>query len=360
MAFRDPDDAFLAHDLSQLLWAIQGRARLLARRLAPADAEAVDTIAEHAAAAAALLADHATLRPCADLADAARRAWLQAHDRAVARGQTVTCAWRPPPSAPAIGLPEVALRRILANLFANALDAQAGSGRLTCDAQVADRGTVVITVQDGGPGLPQDLRARLFEPGVSGSGQPGRGLGLAGARSLARRWGGDLAVGTSSGGARFLLSLPVADEAAAIAVDGDDANGAPSGPLRLLVVDDEAAVSEMLGELLAADGHRVTLAASATAARASFRAGAYEVVLIDLGLLDGSGADLAVALRLADPTLAVILMTGWGCERELAGCPADAADLTAVKPLDLPQLRRLLARAQRLADGRRRGRDEEV
>ena len=87
MTARDSDFAYLAHDLSQLLWAIQGRARALATRVGD-EADAVRAIAEDAAAAAAMLADRS--EPVADPAAVVAAAWRQSCDRAAARGREVT------------------------------------------------------------------------------------------------------------------------------------------------------------------------------------------------------------------------------------------------------------------------------
>lgn len=113
------------------------------------------------------------------------------------------------------------LHRILANLFRNARQAiehqegRAGAGRVevTLEAQGA---TSIIRVADNGPGIPDRVRERLFQP-FAGSGRPdGAGLGLAIARELALGHGGDLTLaGTGPDGAVFELRLPGAPTRAA-------------------------------------------------------------------------------------------------------------------------------------------------
>lgn len=108
------------------------------------------------------------------------------------------------------------LHRILVNLMRNAREAieadpeRAGRGRVRVTAQLED-GQVAIRVRDDGPGLPERVRERLFEPFV-GSGRPGgAGLGLAIARELAEAQGGELALeATGPEGATFRLRLPAA------------------------------------------------------------------------------------------------------------------------------------------------------
>lgn len=366
MASKEREFAYLIHDLSQLLWAIQGRARALASQLATPAADAVALIAADAAAAAAMLADWtgktASAAAVADPAAVAADAWRQALDQAAARAPLASYRWEGPGKTPAVAVPAATLRRILGNLLANAVEAQPDGGAVVCEASAAG-GVLQLTVRDEGPGVPAALSRRLFEPGVSSSTAAGRGLGLAGAREQARNYGGELAYAESPRGGCFVLTLPLAvatrpglpeSLAGTQAVGPVEALAAEvDSALRVLVVDDERPVCEMLHELLLAEGHRPTVVSEADAALAQLAAARYDVVLIDLGLGAGAGSELAAAVRRCDPALAVIMITGWGREHELAACSPACVDLTGVKPVDLPQLRQLLARAAELTAARR-------
>ncbi len=347
LAQRDPEFAYLAHDLSQLLWAIQGRARALAVRLG-SDAAPALSIADDAAAAAAMLADSGDA--VADPVITAAAAWRQAGDHATARtGGTSRVVWGGPETAPPVAIPAHALRRILGNLFANAIEAMPDGGRVVWEASIeSDR--VRIAVQDTGSGVAPDVRSRLFEVGAT-SGKPGgHGLGLASSRTLARRFGGDLVHCETETGTRFELDLPAADSAPLIDLD----NG-PTGQnsLRILVADDELPVREMLADLLGSEGHEVTLAADHDAVLARWESERYDAALIDLGLPGRDGVEVARSLRQRDPALAVVVLTGWGREKELATLDPGLVDFTATKPIDLPLLRQLLGRAARLTAARR-------
>lgn len=349
MPHRDPDFAYLAHDLSQLLWAIQGRARALSERLGP-EAAAARAIAEDAATAAAMLSEAG--ETVADPVVVAEAAWRQTRDRAAAQGfaaARVTCDG--PAAAPPVAMPAHALRRILGNLFANAVEAMPDGGRVTWDARREDQ-RVRIAVQDTGPGIAPALGRRLFTDGASAGKEGGHGLGLAGSRVLARRFGGDLVQRQTDGGACFEIDLPVAAAEPAPEPAADPADRPPIA-LRILVADDEPPVREMLADLLASEGHAAELAADHDAALACWASGRYDAALIDLGLPGRDGADLARSLRDREPTLALIMLTGWGREHELEGLGPELADFTATKPIDLPQLRRLLERAARLTAARR-------
>ena len=105
-----------------------------------------------------------------------------------------------------------AIHQAVVNLAVNAIDAvpeRTGVIRLRAERD-ADPNFVVIAVEDNGPGLPESVRARGFEPFVSTKGQRGTGLGLAVSRRLAERHGGELRLdGSFTGGTRLELRLPI-------------------------------------------------------------------------------------------------------------------------------------------------------
>ena len=106
------------------------------------------------------------------------------------------------------------LHRILVNLFRNAREAVEAGGLSRGSVRLAGAvtpGETIVDIADTGPGVPERLRERLFQP-FAGSARPGgAGLGLAIARELARAHGGDLLLAqTSLGGATFELRLPTA------------------------------------------------------------------------------------------------------------------------------------------------------
>jgi signal transduction histidine kinase len=93
----------------------------------------------------------------------------------------------------------------LANLCLNAFDA--GAGTVSVERTAAPHDQLALAVIDNGPGIAPALRARVFEPFVSGR-PGGTGLGLAVARGIVERHGGELRLADSTTGCRFELSLP--------------------------------------------------------------------------------------------------------------------------------------------------------
>jgi signal transduction histidine kinase len=108
---------------------------------------------------------------------------------------------------PKVGLSDDALRQVVLNLSMNAIDAVGDGGAVRLRA-VSERDGVAVTVSDTGPGIPEALRARVFEPFFSTRSEGPGGLGLAITRRLVEGAGGDIVVASSDGGAEFRLFLP--------------------------------------------------------------------------------------------------------------------------------------------------------
>jgi signal transduction histidine kinase len=110
------------------------------------------------------------------------------------------------------------LRQVVYNLLFNALDAQPNGGHITVTLGPDRGGTggLILTVKDGGPGIPPELESRIFEPFVSTK-ATGLGLGLSVCRRIAESHGGTLTAASSSEGAVFTLTLPAARTAEVLA-----------------------------------------------------------------------------------------------------------------------------------------------
>jgi len=121
------------------------------------------------------------------------------------------------PGLPAVGLSHERLVQVLLNLLMNAADAlDERGGHVRVDADRGAEGRLRIVIEDDGPGVPEAVRAHLFEPFVTTKDVgKGTGLGLAVCRGLVEAAGGTIELdddGGELGGARFVLDLPVAGE----------------------------------------------------------------------------------------------------------------------------------------------------
>jgi signal transduction histidine kinase len=204
--------ASLVHDLRNPLAAICGSAEmLLAANLAPADTMRVTSNIHRAARRMGdLLAEFA--RFTRGHAEAIERCNLRAilvascEAAGLAERDGIELLLDVPPQIE-IPLARARMDRVFLNLIANALEAMPAGGAIRITAsEVGD--AVLIEVEDTGPGIPVEIRHRLFEPFVTSGKKQGLGLGLTLSRQTVRDHGGDLWTEPAAG-ARFVMSLPL-------------------------------------------------------------------------------------------------------------------------------------------------------
>jgi two-component system NtrC family sensor kinase len=208
------------------------------------------------------------------------------------------------------------LHQVLLNLIINAqqsLQERPGPRRIRVTSQFDAKGDVVrVTVADNGPGIPAAVRARVFEPyfttkpiGV------GLGVGLAVSLGIVEAHGGSLSVECpEEGGAVFTITLPVGAVHAKVPVVGP-AWRANAGR-KILVVDDEPEIRDMLSEILTAAWHRVTAVASGREALERLTVERYDVIVTDIRMPDIDGRALYQEIERRWPGMGVrvIFVTG--------------------------------------------------
>ena len=152
---------------------------------------------------------------------------------------------------------------------------------------------------------------------------------------------------------RDVLGPPAAPEPMPAAVPAAVPTPAPStatGGARILVVDDEPGLVNLVSEILRGDGHAVTIAASGEEALERLTAVSFDLVIVDLALGAGlSGWDVAAHVRAQQPGARVVLATGWGTV-DLEEARAAGIETVLPKPYQIAELRRLAAPAA-LRDG---------
>ncbi len=193
-----------------------------------------------------------------------------------------------------------------------------------------------LTVRDTGIGMDTATLARVFEPYFTTKGiGEGSGLGLAVVHGIVTGWGGRISVTSEPGrGSTFEVRLPRETAAAEAAVPPP--NGAlPRGTERVLVVDDEPTLTEVLQGMLEALGYRVTVTNDSGDALAKVRAapGAFDLVITDQTMPHLTGAALTRELLRLRPDLPVLLYTGHGEVLDQAGAREAGARGLLHKPV---------------------------
>ncbi|NTU60266.1 MAG: PAS domain-containing protein, partial [Deltaproteobacteria bacterium] len=211
------------------------------------------------------------------------------------------------------------LHQVLLNLCTNAGYAMQERGGVLTVAlghapEKGDGRWLRLSVRDTGPGIPPAVLGRIFEPYFTTKpAGKGTGLGLAVVQGVVTNLGGTVSVESRPGeGTTFEVLLPEADRAALSVVL--DLPEAPRGEgQRVLVVDDEPAIREVVERVLLSLGYRVTACAGSAEALAAFGAdpGAFDAVLTDYTMPGMNGLDLAAELMRLRPDLPVLLGTGY-------------------------------------------------
>ncbi len=244
----------------------------------------------------------------------------------------------------------VRLVQILANLLNNAAIYTERGGRIEVRTRRQD-GTVLISVQDNGPGIAANDLNRIFEVFSRGErsstrGQGGLGIGLALARNLAEMHGGSITVESNGArqGSEFTVHLPLATTQAP---QPDAAISAPTGlPMkRILVVDDNKDAADSLAMILRHLGADVRLANDGAEALETFKTYGPAVVLLDIGMPGMDGYEVARRIRngFPDRRTALVALTGWGQEEDRRKAREAGFDHHLVKPVELDELQRILA-----------------
>ena len=184
---------------------------------------------------------------------------------------------------------------------------------------------VKVTVTDRGPGVPEEIATRIFDPYFTSKPQAS-GLGLAITYSIIKKHGGLLHLEKSSPeGATFVFYLPAARTLATGNADGQSPQ--PSSPLshqRVLVMDDEPAIRELTTQLLATLGYEVTavpdgLEAIRAYERALRRGEQFKAVILDATVRGGLGGVATIErLRGMDPHVNAIICSGYSDEAALS------------------------------------------
>ena len=228
--------------------------------------------------------------------------------------------------------------QVLLNLAVNARDAMAGSGTLEISTFNAGD-EVVLEVADTGTGMDEATRSRIFEPFFTTKdvGQ-GTGLGLSTVYGVVTQSGGTIDVRSAPGeGTTFSIRLPATDRVEAVKPDVDVAG--TTAAERILVVDDEQIVRDLLAHTLRRQGYDVEVAAGARDARAL--EGPWDLLLTDVVMPEMDGVELA---RHVDARR-VLFMSGYD-QRALA----ESAGAFLQKPFSGDELARSI---RALLDGSR-------
>jgi PAS domain S-box-containing protein len=259
------------------------------------------------------------------------------------------------PGMPPLVADRTRLVQVCTNLLNNAAKYTPPGGELLLEALVEDN-AVLLRVRDNGIGIAPDLLPHMFDLFTQGERSPDRaqgglGLGLALVKSLVELHGGSVSAYSAGPGqgSEFTLRLPLSaqqqeDAGRHEALQNAGATATPAS--RLMLVDDNVDAANTLAMLLELQGYAVSVEYRAHDALARAAREAPRVCLLDIGLPDMDGYELARRLR-AQPSTAdaiLIALTGYGQAQDRERSELAGFDHHLVKPVEIGQLTALLAR----------------
>lgn len=259
------------------------------------------------------------------------------------------------------------LREVLVNMVFNAIDAMPEGGTLSLTTRTVNE-SVIIKVVDTGIGMYPEVRSRIFDPFFTTKGKAGLGLGLAVSFGIIRRHGGNIEVESRYGsGTEFRITLPLAKLAdKSVAEVETTVPGLPQPTpstsvaqherpqTRLLVVDDEDFVRDLLHEILEGEHCDVYLAESGSEALSLFREVEFDGVFTDVGMPGMSGWELAREIRQLNTRIPIAVITGWG---EAVGSneqKAAGVNWVIAKPFTADRIAELVREIDRLGGSARK------
>ena len=258
------------------------------------------------------------------------------------------------------------LQSTIVNIMVNARDAMPQGGRLTLETSNAriddgyfdDSGEaiepgryVLIAISDNGIGIPNVAKSRVFEPFYTSKkiGE-GTGLGLSMVQGFVRQSGGAARIYSEVGtGTTVKLYFPAVerDDLTQLPPAGPAPSSTPQNNIRLLVVDDQFEVLNLLVRILSAEGYTVLPVANGDAALELFtRDPQFDLLLTDIVMPgDLQGPALAKAIRSIDDTIPVVFLTGYAAEATIHGNGLRSTDIRLMKPVSRNDLLKAVSKA---------------
>lgn len=247
-----------------------------------------------------------------------------------------------PSMVPAFQADPVRLTQVVTNLLTNAAKYTDAGGLIDLSARI-DGETLILSVKDSGVGISADALAKIFQifsqvDDTLSRADGGLGIGLALTKGLVELHGGVIEARSDGPqlGSEFVVRIPMFSLAPSQTGPSSVALTEPSVDRRVLVADDNRDAAESLALLLELAGYEVRVASSGQAAVTLARAFRPEIAIIDIGMSDMDGYEVAQSLRREPWSVGLVLiaLTGWGQDTDRDRARAAGFDHYLTKPVD--------------------------
>jgi len=232
------------------------------------------------------------------------------------------------------------LREVFTNLINNAIDAIAQGGSIKIRTFKEDS-HISIKIEDTGVGIANDRKDRIFDPFFTTKGVQSTGLGLSVSYGIINRHQGTITVDSVEGeGTTFTIKLPISEKV----IEKEQVKPMPEEQkkARILVVEDEEEVRDILSAILMKGGHQVETASDGSKGIKLFEKKEFDLVFTDLGMPGMSGWQVAEKIKSINRRVPVALITGWNVELKKSELRESGVDLIVYKPFEVNQVLRLV------------------
>jgi signal transduction histidine kinase/ActR/RegA family two-component response regulator len=242
------------------------------------------------------------------------------------------------------------LREVLTNIIFNAVDAMPKGGTLTVATQPQTEDWVEVRIADTGIGMTEEVRKRVFDPFFTTKGVTNSGLGMSVSYGIIKRHGGEILIESEPGrGTIFILHLPTGYGEEEV-VRKEVTPVKEPRQARILVIDDEDSVRDILSRVLKTKGHQVVVASNGEEGIERFRSEPFDLVFTDLGMPKLSGWDVGKTIKGINPKVPIAMITGWGVELDREKLSESGIDLIVSKPFNFDQVIHLVSEAMELKE----------
>ncbi|MCP4252545.1 MAG: CBS domain-containing protein, partial [Candidatus Scalindua sp.] len=230
------------------------------------------------------------------------------------------------------------MREIFINIITNALDAMPEGGTISFST-FSNSHTLFVCIADTGEGMSENVQRNIFDPFFSTKGVEGTGLGMSLVYGIVTRYGGKIDVNSEIGnGTTFTLQFPIANKKTSSKEISEPKQEAGKKNLRILVVDDEEDIRNILNKFLSRKGHNVKVVDNGAYAIKMLEGEEFDLVLCDLAMPNVSGYDVVRVLNKLKKRPKIGIITGWAREPDTITDTELNVDFYLNKPFKLLEI----------------------
>ncbi|HKL39958.1 MAG TPA: PAS domain S-box protein, partial [Cryomorphaceae bacterium] len=241
------------------------------------------------------------------------------------------------------------LKSAVYNLIKNSIEAMPEGGDLKIKTGT-NQDRVIATFTDTGMGMDAEAKMKVFEPFFTTKGfNPGRGLGMSGAYSIVKKWGGDIAVKSSEKGkgTTIEIAFPISHREKETEVSTPSNTPKANQVFNVLWVDDDFIIAKSSRLMVESLGHQCIAVSNGKKALEHLENNPCDIVFTDIGMPKMNGWELAEAIRKRfGKEVRIAAVTGWNMKEKAA--EENAIDFFLQKPFSLGEVNRILVEMQKV------------